>query len=573
MRVAEFIKRPFASLKSRLGFILIVNSLLPLLLLGVATFFLIQSIFHLKIEGGIRSTLTQTRIGFENMLNNMEFASEQLTFEGSIGEKMYELLNTKSMFGQMQIDKEIEQNINLVSFTNPYLGVMFYYFSDTGQIKFQNAAIKRDFSIDGHDPFGNMKGSTFFGPHTTARNYRDNAVFSLLRPIHASGLEGERIYIYIETNLQLLENLFNREQYGMEAAYIILNQDNKIVLSDLPAQFPVGQQDPFRSADGKFYVFTEKSSQGWSISVAIKRTQFYREFYDWLLEYGAIVVICLLASNLLALLIWKNVYHPLVKIQRNIASISHNNLSYPIRPLGIREFDSVLNEFQRARDKIVELMREIEQKERTKAQLEVEKLLYQINPHFIYNTLNSIQWLARMEGQTKVVSLVSIFSRLLHYNLGKEGGTVPLAKELEALRDYIALQSIRYDYSFRVDFSIDEQLLDVKVPRFILQPLVENALYHGIEVGHRQGAIEVSIHRIQSDMAIRVKDNGAGMTEEDMRRLTEEELPERRKAGLGIGLNYVYRVLKVYYGDRCSLAIDSQVGEGTTITIIIRLDP
>jgi two-component system sensor histidine kinase YesM len=557
----------------RLGVILIASSLLPLLLLGMATFFSIQSIFQLKIEGGIRNTLSQTRIGFENMLSNMEYASEQLTFEGNIGEKMYKLLNTESIFDQMQIDKEIEQNINLVNFTNPYLGVMFYCFSDTGQIKFQNAAIKTDFTIEGREPFGNIKGSTFYGPHTTAHNYRDNVVFSLLRPIYASGLDGERIYIYIETNLKLLEDLFNREQYGMEANYIVLNQNNEVVLSDLPEQFPIGKQDPLRSTGDRFFIFTDKSDQGWSIAVAIKRTQFYKEFYDWLLEYGLIVVICLLASNLLAVLIWKNVYLPLVKIQRNIASLSKNNLHYPIRPLGIREFDSVLNEFQRARNKIVDLMHEVEQNERTKAQVEVEKLLYQINPHFIYNTLNSIQWLARMEGQTKVVSLVSIFSRLLHYNLGKEGDTVPLAKELEALKDYISLQSIRYNHSFLVEFSIDDRLLDVKVPRFILQPLAENALYHGIGVDYQNGVIEVFIQQIQSEMVIQVRDNGAGMTPEELRRLMDAKSNEQRKTGLGIGLNYVYRVLKAHYGENCSFAIDSQVGEGTTITIRIQLAP
>nr|WP_255654481.1 histidine kinase [Cohnella sp. REN36] len=198
--------------------------------------------------------------------------------------------------------------------------------------------------------------------------------------------------------------------------------------------------------------------------------------------------------------------------------------------------------------------------------------MHQINPHFIHNTLNTVQWIARMNGEREIDRLVSIFTRILHYNLAKEGGIVPLRDEVEALKDYVALQQIRYDHPFIVHFQIDEGLLDVvRIPRFILQPLIENALYHGL--GDRDGSIDLRIDKQAEELVIQVADNGAGMTKEAAAQLFAAERDESRKAGLGIGLNYVYRVIKAHYGEASDIHIDSEIGQGTTITLRVPVNP
>jgi len=553
----------FSSLKSRLVATLLMSTLIPLLLLGAISYLALQNVFQQKIENGIQNTLAQTRINLENTLSNMEYASLQLSQEGSVGQSLSRLLASQRVFEQMQLTTEIQRNMNLVNFTNPYLGVILYYFSDPKEIRFENRDIRTDFALEALPLLSRVKGASFYGPHTTAYKHSRNSVFSMTRPIDVPGMKPQSVYVYLETNLLLFEKIIHKKQYGMNASHILLNQNGKVAYSDDPSQFPPNSDFSLQNTAGA-YLFQESSDQGWSIVVAIQKRDFEKEFRSWLLKYGGISLASLVMSIALALLVWRTVYRPIRKILKEIRLMSSSKFNSQLKLTHIREFDTVLFEFDRMRSSIRELFAEIEQKERTKAHLEVEKLLHQINPHFIHNTLNTIQWIARMNGQDEIDRLVSIFTRVLHYNLGKEGAIVTLNEELGALKDYVALQRIRYDYQFDVRYEIDEALLVQTIPRFILQPIVENALYHGL--GDEAGVIEVTVAAQDGYMNIQVKDNGAGMTEEEVSRLLLHR-SDTRKAGLGIGLNYVVRMIHVHYGETGRFHIESQIGQGTAMML------
>jgi two-component system sensor histidine kinase YesM len=170
-----------------------------------------------------------------------------------------------------------------------------------------------------------------------------------------------------------------------------------------------------------------------------------------------------------------------------------------------------------------------------------------------------------MQGQKNIAQLVSIFTRVLHYNLGKKSIIVSVQEEAEAIRDYIELQNIRYDHVFKVLLDIDSAALEVSIPRFILQPLVENSLYHGFEQG--EGEIHVIIQKVEdTKLLLVVRDNGIGIPEDRLTQLFEQE-DNQQKSGLGIGLHYVKKMLEVYYGASAQLEISSFPGIGTTISI------
>jgi two-component system sensor histidine kinase YesM len=215
--------------------------------------------------------------------------------------------------------------------------------------------------------------------------------------------------------------------------------------------------------------------------------------------------------------------------------------------------------------KIQELIEAVAKEASEKQEIEMEKLMAQINPHFLYNTLNTAQWLARLKGQHEIDRFLSLFTKVLKYNLAKDGATVMLKDELDSLNDYIELQKIRYDFEFDVRYLIPEPYLALPLPRFILQPIVENALYHGMM--DEKGVIEVSAQEQNHTLVIMVKDNGNGMTEEKIRELLESDTKMNNLSGLGIGLNYVRRTLSSFTGGSSELVIDSNIGEGTTVSI------
>src|SRR5690606_4294865 len=137
------------------------------------------------------------------------------------------------------------------------------------------------------------------------------------------------------------------------------------------------------------------------------------------------------------------------------------------------------HEFSNMKLRIDQLIEDINRNAQNQRKLEVEMLMSKINPHFIYNTLDTIRWQARVNGHHETDLLVSTLNKLLHYNLGK-GRTACIRDEIEALKHYVLLQSVRYNFRFEVHLNAPPELLELAVPRFILQPLVENSLSHGL---------------------------------------------------------------------------------------------
>jgi len=369
--------------------------------------------------------------------------------------------------------------------------------------------------------------------------------------------------VYLESNFNQIEKILQTEQYGMVARHMIVDREGVIIHSQDRSLFPEGGE--LAALDASRYLVYQSRDEGeWGVAVAIERSDYQHEFLRWGRTYGLIAFLSVAVALLFAWLLIGFIYRPTIQIYKAISAMEKENFEEPIHRTRIMEFDFLLAKFTQMRDKIVALLHEIKQKERIKGKLEVEKLLHQINPHFLYNSLNTIQWLAKLRGEEEIDRLVTVLTRVLRYNIGKEGGMVAVKDELQALYDYVELQSIRYDYQFQVGYSIDEGVLDRSIPRFILQPLVENAIYHG---GDEDARIEVAIrlpdpHTVQ----IQVSDSGKGLDGEALNRLLHGEADDTRKSGLGVGLSFVRRIVETHYGDAGSFDVRSGA-EGTRFTI------
>ena len=210
-----------------------------------------------------------------------------------------------------------------------------------------------------------------------------------------------------------------------------------------------------------------------------------------------------------------------------------------------------------------------EQKKSEKA--EIEKLMYQINPHFVLNTLYSIQWMAQKSGNIELREFVHNLMAILSYNLGKEKDVSTLRTEIEIAKRYVDIQRQRYDFDIRMEIE-DGSWLDAPTIRMLLQPLIENTLQHGLGAC---GRLELWIFHdpISHYGVIIVRDHGDGLSKE---KLLELNLPlgadETANKRTGIGLRYVRSVLETFYKGQALLHVNSILGGGTTVTILIPLD-
>ncbi|KAE8558052.1 sensor histidine kinase [Paenibacillus polymyxa] len=560
------------TLKKRIFLLFFLSAFIPFISIFAISSYTIDSIFVNKINDGIRSNLQQVTSSLENSITNLNHVTQQLSYRGTLGKKLDEVLKPSSNIIELiEARDELKNELNVVTFTNPNIGLTLYYFQKEGATQFANFPIKDRFSPESLPVLFKSYGITCYGPHISMNRFNDQLVLSAMRKVQLP--QRDDVYIYVESGFRLTQDILGYNQYQGALSHLILNGEGKIVYSEIPEVMKVGENFSTLSKgaakDGiarDYHWFKEDSTQNWSVISVISQAKYQQEKNQWLLQILLVALFFLGFTVFLAWLLWKMVYKPLSLFHSEINGMSQNPQKTGSQTrTQIPEFDFLLGEFSNMQHQIGDLFKEVQQKEKIRADLEVEKLLYQINPHFLMNTLDTVHWLAVMNGQGEIDKLVQSLNKLLYYNLGKLGQVSTMKEEIEALRQYLILQQIRYDFEFDVRISADDQVLQIPVPRFILQPLVENSLYHGLS---DEGFIQIEV-TLAKTLNILIQDNGAGMTEEAIQRLLSNRIAEHKKVGMGIGLNYVHRMLRAQYGDQAQLVIESELGTGTSILLIL----
>ncbi|MBC8079017.1 MAG: histidine kinase [Gorillibacterium sp.] len=565
----------FRSLKKRLIATILLASLFPVSLIGGVSYYSIVAILKNKVQRGVQTTLEQERIGLDSTLKSLDYASQQLAYYGNINENYRTYKEKSDALEKAEIEGTVLKFMTLVNYTNPDLGLMTFYVPEDHNFVFSNMNVNPQIHLENEvklaKPLSNL---SFNGPHQTIYPYSTNKVLSVLRIVDSA--EGDNdIAVYIETNFKVFQEKLSKVPYGMPVEHMLVNQEGVIVYGENESLFQLGTKLPLSNIPNKAYsiennylLFSSMSPYGWTLVTAIKEQDFNKEIRQFLIRFSSIAALSICFSILLAWLMWKAIYAPLIRLKKHIQYTATNRLDVPIHETGVTEFDELLIRFGHMNKEIGQLINEVGEKERNKQKLVVEKLMYQINPHFIHNTLNTVQWLAKMNNQSEIFRLVSLFIEVMDYNLGKEGEIVTVEQEIRALQDYVELQQIRYNHAFLVEFEVDEAVLELPMPRFLLQPMVENALYHGFK--DKDGSVKVKIEFIDREhFVIIVRDNGVGMSKEKIRELLSDDQKQTSKVGLGIGLQYVKNTIKAYYGESYRLEVDSEPGLGTAM--ILRL--
>lgn len=279
---------------------------------------------------------------------------------------------------------------------------------------------------------------------------------------------------------------------------------------------------------------------------------------------GALLVLLTVFMRRLA----RSVTQPLARLQAACEGIRRGDYSPVTDTPGRDELATFTETFNTMARKIDDLIHEGYEKDLAATRLELQMLRLQINPHFLYNTLESIHSVAYLEGNREVGEMAVLLARILRYGVSAPGGPVTLRDEANNLADYIRLQELRYRGTVSFLVSIDPGVLTCACPRMILQPVVENALYHGVSSLERGGMVQVLGYREEERLVLRVSDNGQGM-EPERAALLNDYINGRNKAFRSIGLKNVNRRIRLSYGEEFGVQIQSVLGRGTMITVTL----
>ena len=205
-----------------------------------------------------------------------------------------------------------------------------------------------------------------------------------------------------------------------------------------------------------------------------------------------------------------------------------------------------------------------------KRQAQYLALQNQINPHFLYNTLDSIIWMAEGKKYEDVVLMTASLARLLRQSISNEDETVLIGQEIQYVKSYLTIQKMRYKDKLEFEINVDPSINSVHIVKLVLQPIVENAIYHGLKYKESKGMLTVNGYQKDGNAVIEIADDGVGMDEETLNRIFEKHKVNYRSNGVGV--YNVQRRLSMYYGKEYGLSYKSEKGKGTTVTVVIPIE-
>ena len=285
-----------------------------------------------------------------------------------------------------------------------------------------------------------------------------------------------------------------------------------------------------------------------------------------LLEEIPLIAACGLIILFLAMAFSRIFTRKIEELTKNMDRVNHGSREVTVNSDSGDEVGILVNSFRNMMDEINRLIDEVYVNKIALKEYELKALQAQINPHFLYNTLDAIGWMCEEERSKEAVEMVNALARLFRISISRGHELIPIEKEVEHARSYLKIQKFRYKDQFEYEFQVDESCLGYYCNKITLQPIIENAIYHGIDRMVDQGFITIRIFPDGEDIVFQVEDNGIGMTEEQCSQFLKQEGSDRQGLG-GIGIKNVNDRIKIYFGEKYGISIESELDEGTCVTI------
>ena len=291
---------------------------------------------------------------------------------------------------------------------------------------------------------------------------------------------------------------------------------------------------------------------------------------DQMQSYLALLLVVLVIGMFLAVTITKSITEPLQQLQRTAEQLGRGNLNARARTGGLEEINVLARAFNQMSDRIRRLLDKTRQEQKNLRELELRLHQEQISPHFLYNTLDTMSGIANAQNCPMVSGMCHSLSAIFRYSLNMTDELSTVQNEMAHVRNYLYVMDVRNGSTIAYDYQIDSDTLADQMPRICIQPVVENALTHGLRnVRRKDKKLLIRSEHVNENLVITVQDNGAGMDAESMNRLLDQNDMKRVESGISIGILNVNARLKRLFGEKYGLHIESTAGEGTTVTITV----
>lgn len=363
---------------------------------------------------------------------------------------------------------------------------------------------------------------------------------------------GERGYIYIIDNNGDIVYHPNQQLIYSNVKKELISE----VLSMGDDSIIVGEGD-----DAKMYTVKSSDYTGWKIVGVAYLDELFPNKEEVQLSYVLAGLGCFFMAIVISAWISRRISKPIKVLSSSMKEVQNHNLDTEIHVDTNNEIGELSDTFNVMTGEIKTLIEKNNAEQKLKRKSELKALQAQINPHFLYNTLDSIIWMSVANKNEEVIEMTSALAKLFRISISKGAELITIGDEVEHVNSYLTIQKIRYGETVNFEISVDEDLKKYKVLKLVLQPMVENAIYHGLKSKLGKGNILISVTEEDDIILLKVKDNGIGIKPEDLANIYEVDSKK------GVGVRNVNERIKLYFGDEYGLFFESEVDLGTTVTI------
>lgn len=389
---------------------------------------------------------------------------------------------------------------------------------------------------------------------------------------------------FVDLNYSAISELCNNNSLGDKGYIFILDENGNIVyhpkqqlmygglMTENIDQIMSSKSNHFLTKTGdKLYTISKSDITGWTVVGAIYTSELMKNNKQAQMLYFLVAAVLLLGVTVVSSIISREITKPIRQLRDSMSLVEKGRFDKAnVDVTAENEVGSLSKSFNVMTERIHTLMEQNVYEQKQKRKSELKALQAQINPHFLYNTLDSIIWMSEAGKSEEVVLMTSALARLLRQSISNAKEEVSIGEEIDYVRSYLTIQKMRYKDKLEYSIEMSPEINHVRIIKLALQPIVENAIYHGLKYKETKGNINIDGYKLGRKAYITISDDGVGMDEETLAHIFDEKQKEHKANGVGVP--NVQKRLQLYYGEEYGISYISRKGAGTVATITVPLD-
>ncbi|MGH4140715.1 cache domain-containing sensor histidine kinase [Clostridium sp.] len=578
------------SMKSKLIIIAILFILYPTIIIGYLGYINYSKMIKKKAIVDYQSAAAQLTQSLSDRMHKLTLFSIQLFYDRKIIDTNT-LINTNNL--DFIYENNFQQYLQSLLFSKYELNEILIKYSKSGKVFQANrsfvATTECYANIDKLNEIAiKGKGSPVWS--VVSKNGKINDIYlakSIYDPLDVNKVVGllafkiDNQYFMEVFNNIIIDSKQTLGLYGSDGQIIFINNSfdinsNKSIQSFLDSNLDKGEGEIKTKNDSIYMIYDTIKPANWKLVVGISRNVLFKDLRKVaqisILLCIATLPICLLLINYLH----STMIRPLNLLIKRMKEIENGNIGVIIESNRKDEFGFVFGTFNKMSENIKNLIDTVYKEQLVMKQSEINALQAQINPHFLYNTLESINWKAKIHGDDEVSEMISAFSYIIEANLNRSNEKfIPIFKEIEYIQSYKFLIQKRFGKKIEFILDIDEDALNNRLPKLLIQPIIENTIYHGLEMKKGGGTVTITIKKENNQLIITVADDGLGIEKNKLLALIEAMSDDKFSGhenfldNSKIGIINVHRRIRLLYGKDYGLKIESKEGIWTIVTITV----